>query len=148
VTFRPAPPVEFTVSPAYSWSLDHSGWVGRYRGLKELVRAGTYEFNRYGRDGGSTLLLEDGSYEIDPDGPGPAPAFSLDDPDFSFKSLKVNVVLSWEYEPGSTFYLVWSQNRNDDRDPGDFRLERDVRSLFDTVGENTIQLKVTKWWGL
>ena len=33
-------------------------------------------------------------------------------PDFNVKSFQLNVVLRWEYLPGSTIYLVWSQARD------------------------------------
>ncbi len=32
--------------------------------------------------------------------------------DFSFESLQANVVLRWEYRPGSTLFVVWTQSRN------------------------------------
>ena len=124
--------------------------VGRYRDIKELARPRSYEFNRYGRDGASTIATSEAEnvYLIDPDGPGPAEVFTLANPDFNYKSLKVNLVLRWEYLPGSTFFIVWTQSRTDQRHPGEFRLGRDVHSLLDTVGGNSIQVKVTKWWGV
>ena len=33
-------------------------------------------------------------------------------PDFSFQSFQTNVVLRWEYRPGSTLFVVWTQSRN------------------------------------
>ena len=44
----------------------------------------------------------------------------LRDRDFNFKSLKVNMVLRWEYGPGSTFFFVWTQDRMNFDDPGSF----------------------------
>ncbi|NIU78657.1 MAG: hypothetical protein GWN71_35435, partial [Gammaproteobacteria bacterium] len=38
--------------------------------------------------------------------------FSFADPDFNFKQLRSNLVLRWEYRPGSTLFLVWSQGRS------------------------------------
>jgi hypothetical protein len=124
--------------------------VGTYSDLKELSRPRAYDFSRYGIDGGSTIAFDSAAdaYLIDPDGPGPAESFTLGNPDFNSKSLKVNLVLRWEYMPGSTFYLVWTQNRTDARNPGDFRMGRDIRSLFDSVGENSIQAKITRWWDI
>jgi hypothetical protein len=34
--------------------------------------------------------------------------------DFAFNSFQTNTVLRWEYRPGSTLFLVWSQARNGD----------------------------------
>ncbi len=123
--------------------------AGRYTGLKEFARPHSYEFNLYG-EGGSTIDYDAGDeqYLIDPDGVGPAPAFALDDPDFSYKSLRVNMVLRWEYRPGSTIFLVWTQDRLNYDNPGDFRLGRDARSLLDAPGDDIFMVKVTSWLDL
>lgn len=49
--------------------------------------------------------------------------------DFSLNSFQTNVVLRWEYRPGSTLFLVWSQSRrsNHSLDPFDVT----SRSLFE-----------------
>ena len=39
-----------------------------------------------------------------------------DDPGgFNVQEFRSNVVFRWEYRPGSTLFLVWSQGRQDDR---------------------------------
>lgn len=43
----------------------------------------------------------------------PFPTFPKRDA-FSLSSLQVNTVLRWEYRPGSTLYLVWTQGRQED----------------------------------
>ncbi len=124
--------------------------AGAYSDLKELARPGAYAFNHYGQDNGSTIGQDpaDGSYAIDPDGAGPAETFTLGDPDFNFKSLKVNLILRWEYRPGSTFFFVWTHNRTNYDDPGDFDVPRDARSLFDAHGENLFMIKGTYWFDI
>ena len=85
---------------------------------------------------------DDGNYLIDPDGPdGPAEPFTVDQPNFNFKSLKINVVLRWEYRPGSTLFVVWTQNRADHTYAGDFDLGRDVSLLFRAAGDNIFLFK-------
>ena len=64
------------------------------------------------------------------------------------KSLRGTIVLRWEYRPGSLVYLVWTQNRADDADPGDFRLRRDLRSLLRTAGDNIFLFKVSYRWNM
>jgi hypothetical protein len=116
--------------------------VGAYDGFKELARPGSYDFNRFG-EGGSTVSYGDETYTIDPDGPGGAPVFSFDNPDFNYKSLRGTVVLRWEYRPGSTLYVVWTQDRADYADPGDFRFGRDFRNLLKAPGDNIFMVKFT-----
>ncbi|MFO7654861.1 MAG: DUF5916 domain-containing protein [Candidatus Krumholzibacteriia bacterium] len=121
--------------------------VGRYGGLKEFARPGTFEFTRYGVDGGSTVERDDdGDYVVDPDGPaGPAEPFTVDDPDFNLKSLKINVVFRWEWRRGSTLFLVWTQDRTSYADPGSFDLGRDARTLVEAPGDDIVMAKFT-WW--
>ena len=39
-------------------------------------------------------------------------------PDFNTKSLRGNVVMRWEYKPGSTLFLVWDLSQADLSRPG------------------------------
>ena len=38
--------------------------------------------------------------------------YGFDKPDFNVKEFLSNFVLRWEYNPGSSVYLVWSQTRS------------------------------------
>jgi hypothetical protein len=114
--------------------------VGDYFKFKELRAPRTFDFDVYGENG-STIAKKDQIYTVDPDGPGPAPEFSFFDPNFNLKSLRGTVVLRWEYRPGSTAYLVWTQNRADYAHPGDFDFDRDVSLLFRARGDNIFLLK-------
>jgi hypothetical protein len=116
--------------------------VGKYADFKELAQPATYNFNYYGRDG-STIVRNADGYRIDPDGAGPEADFIFTDPDFNFKSLRGTVVFRWEYRPGSTFYFVWTQNRQDFANPGDFDFGRDVGDLIAAKGDNIFMLKAT-----
>ena len=72
-----------------------------------------------------------------------------EEPDFNWKSFNSNVVLRWEYRPGSALFLVWTQNRGVwDQGVGDFRFKRDWDDLFDTLPGNTFLVKLNYWWNL
>ncbi len=135
-TFTPKLSLQMYVQPLIS--------VGEYSQLKELARPRSYEFNTFG-EGNSTIAKVDGEYHVDPDGAGPAQAFTLSDPDFNFKSLRGSAVLRWEYLPGSTLYLVWTQERVDDSDPGQFRFGRAVSHLFKAQPDNIFLVKLSFW---
>jgi hypothetical protein len=122
--------------------------VASYRDIKELARPDSRAFNTYGRDGNSSITYdtENGEYLIDPDPAAGAESFSLSDPDFNFKSLKVNMVLRWEYRQGSTFFFVWTQDRANFDDPGSFDLGRDAGALFAAPGENIFMVKMAHWF--
>ena len=66
---------------------------------------------------------------------------SVEQPDFNYNSYNSNVVLRWEYRPGSTLFLVWTQAREASDTLGDFKFDRDWDSLFNTVPGNTFLVK-------
>jgi hypothetical protein len=67
-------------------------------------------------------------------------------PDFNEQSFISNIVLRWEYLPGSTLFLVWSHSRS--RDAGEYytTLPEDLRSTFRTAPGNVLLLKISYWW--
>ena len=65
---------------------------------------------------------------------------------FNYKEFRSNVVFRWEYRPGSTLFVVWTQGRQgsvgaEGRD--DFA--GDLRDLFGTHPQNTLLVKVSYW---
>jgi hypothetical protein len=122
--------------------------TGTYGDFKELAEPRTYRFRHYA-DAGSTLIYDAAAreYTADPDASGPAPAFTFDNPDFNVKSLRLNAILRWEFRPGSTLYAVWTEQREDDSHPGDFRAGRDLARLFGAHANDVFLLKLTYWLG-
>ena len=118
---------------------------GEYGTPKEFHRPSAYEFRTYGTDLG-TLSRSENRYTVDPDGAGPARSFNVTDRSFTTRSLRGNAVLRWEYRPGSTFYLVWQQERLNRALMSDFELDRAVGTLFDAQANNVLVLKWTYWF--
>ncbi len=121
--------------------------VGKYDRFRELARPKSFDYTIYGEKG-STIGYADERYQVDPDGEGPAKAFSFGNPDFNVKSLRGTVVWRWEYLPGSLLYVVWTQNRADYAHPGDFQLRRDLGDLLTAPGDNIFLLKVSYRWNM
>jgi hypothetical protein len=68
--------------------------------------------------------------------------------DFNEKSFNSSVVARWEYRPGSTLFVVWTQGRDQsDRDLGSFDARRDYRNLFGARPENVFLIKAAYWVG-
>ncbi len=114
--------------------------VGAYNRFKELAMPKTYAFNVYGEEDSQISNSEDG-YNIVPGDGGDS--FSIDNPDFNYKSLRGTVVLRWEYITGSALYLVWTQNRSDYENPGSFDFGRDFSGMVKAPGDNIFMLKFT-----
>jgi hypothetical protein len=120
--------------------------TGDYPAIKELEAPRTYDFPTYGVDVG-TIDKDPGGYLVDPDGEGPASPFHLADPNFNFKSLRVNAVLRWEFRPGSAAYVVWTQRRQNQVNPGDFSFGRDAGDLLGSPADDVLMVKVAWWFG-
>jgi len=64
----------------------------------------------------------------------------------NFKAFNSNLVLRWEYRPGSTLFVVWSQGRIDPNDVDVTRpMSSDFKRLFNQHPENTFLVKVSYW---
>ena len=131
-TFTPRLGLQAYLQPYYA--------VGDYQAFKEWARTMTFDFNFFGENG-STIAWADGWITADPDGDGPHPAYTFADPDFNLKSFRGTVVLRWEYRPGSMFYLVWTQTREDNAYPGDFNFGRDFDDVFRAPGQHIFLVK-------
>ena len=117
---------------------------GSYTRFKELARPRSYAFTGYPDP---TPTADPDRIVVDPDGPaGPAASHEIDDPNFSLASLRGNAVLRWEYSPGSTLFLVWTQNRSDSESVGNFRAGHGLDRLFNAKADNIFLVKVSYWW--
>jgi hypothetical protein len=76
------------------------------------------------------------------------PVTLADNPDFSTKSLRSNVVFRWEYRRGSTLYFVYNVSNSDGSRPGDFSAFRDLRTGFGAAGTQVLMVKFNYWLGL
>ncbi len=57
-------------------------------------------------------------------------AYRVENPDFNIRQLNTHAVLRREYRPGSTLFVVCSQNRSDFEADGRFHLRRYTGDLF------------------
>jgi len=73
---------------------------------------------------------------------------SSSSPDFNDKVLNANVVLRWEYMPGSTIYLVWTHERYGTETAYGRGFGDDIAAAFKLPVNNTILAKISYWWSL
>lgn len=84
---------------------------------------------------------------------GRAPAYSdryrpivhAGNPDFNIRSFRTTNVLRWEYQPGSTLFVVWQAGKQGFENIGDFRFGRDFSNLFSAPSHNTFLVKFSYW---
>ncbi len=86
------------------------GTSGQYSNFKSIVDAKASEYRgRYRAITPSALI--DGMYAVDENNDNTSD-YSFGKPDFNFGQFRSNMVMRWEYIPGSTFFLVWTRERN------------------------------------
>ncbi|MEO8635127.1 MAG: DUF5916 domain-containing protein [Gemmatimonadales bacterium] len=144
--------INWTFTPRLSLELYAQPLIasGNYRGYKELARPKSFAFDRYGLNGSTITPVTDPDgivqeYTVDPTGSGTS-TFAVPNLDFSFASLRGNAVLRWEYLTGSTLYLVWTQDRSDFAQDGDFRLGHSLSQLAQAHGNHIFAVKLSYWW--
>ena len=77
---------------------------------------------------------------MDENGDGAAD-YGFGNPDFNFRQSRSNLVLRWEYIPGSALYVVWSQGRTGRLMDGTFDMGRDFGDLFGLHPHNVFLIK-------
>ena len=100
--------------------------IGDYTNFKELVEPRSYQFKPY-------PLKRN--------------------PDFHMRALRGNTVLRWEFRPGSTLFLVWSQSRaiqleEVGAEELEFRPFHRLGSSFTDEGKNIFLIKCRYWFGV
>jgi hypothetical protein len=126
-TFSAGVRINWTFSPALSLQTYIQPLIssGAYANFGDLARPRSYEFVRYAA--------------------GALPP-GVSNPDFTFKSIRGNAVLRWEFKPGSAAYFVWTQSRDDAESNGEFRFGNSFRSLLDAKADNIFLVKFAFGW--
>lgn len=66
----------------------------------------------------------------------------------TFKTLNANIVLRWEFLPGSTLFFAWTQARQN-LEPFFFtKVTKDFSNTFDIPPDNVFLLKLNYWFNL
>jgi hypothetical protein len=89
-------------------------------------------------------------YKIDEDADGKTD-YTIDNTDFNVKQFLSNLVVRWEYNPGSTVFLVWSQTRSYFTDSGQMDFFNNLGDLFNkgkNVPHNIFLIKFSYRFGL
>jgi len=120
---------------------------GDFLNYKQLLQPKSFNFDTLDEGTRSFIDPSDGDRHLDFNGDSVSD-FSFSDRDFNFRSLRMNMVLRWEYRPGSRVFVVWQQNRSQRESIGSFNFGRDFRNLFSGASENIFIIKFNYWFGI
>lgn len=121
--------------------------AGRYDRFKRITNPRAEGKARYSVFSGRQINYVDSleTYFVDENLDGQTD-YSFGKPDFNYKQFQSNLVVRWEYLPGSTLYLVWSQSRSGYESIGDFDMRDDLWNLYRTVPDNVFLVKMNYWF--
>ena len=118
---------------------------GRFYDFGELPAARSREMRVYGQSAGTAITVESNGTRSVRDG---SSTFTLPALDFNRLSFRSNLVLRWEYLPGSTAFLIWQQSRQDTGAAGELIRPRDLLDATRGAGDNVFAVKVSYWLGV
>jgi hypothetical protein len=119
---------------------------GRFYDYGELPAPRSRELRTYGAPGtGTTITKDSAGVSTVTDGTA---TFTIPALDFNRLSFRSNLVLRWEWLPGSTAFLIWQQSRQDQTAAGQLISPRDVWSSTQVAGDNFFVFKVSYWLGV
>jgi hypothetical protein len=114
---------------------------GRFYDYGELLTPRESDRLRYGTSGTTMDVEADGSRVVRIG----ALSYRLDNRDFNRLSFRSNVVLRWEWRPGSTLYLVWQQDRGNTDGIGSLVSPADMFRSVTAPGKNVLVIKTSFW---
>jgi hypothetical protein len=168
---RPHPQWQLTVSPAYVREVSSQQYVATLPGGGPDTYGGRYIFGRIDRSTYSAQVRANYTFKPDLnldfygepfvasgryDSLGelaaartrrllPVGLDQLPPEDFLVRSFRSNLVLRWEWRPGSVFYLVWQQNRETEDATRERASIGDVFRSLGARGDNFFAVKMSVW---
>jgi hypothetical protein len=144
ITFR----INFTINPELSIEYYGQPFIsaGKYSAFKKITHGTADKFRERFIEYTPVELTYDplhNTYNVNDGG-----VFSFSNPDYNFRQFRSNLVVRWEYLPGSTIYLVWSQGRTSNDSNGLFSFGSDMKDLFKITPHNVFLIKFSYWFDL
>jgi hypothetical protein len=146
LTFR----ANLSITPELSVQYYGSPFIGtgRYTVFKKATDTLAHRYeDRFHAYGASEIAYDPGSnvYRVNEAGGGAGSSYAFDNPDFSFRQFRSNLVARWEFKPGSSLYLVWSQGRTESVPGWESSLAANWDALWARPGDNVFLVKASFW---
>lgn len=148
ITFR----IDFALTPELIIQYYGSPYlsVGDYSHFKYISNARAKDYSEmYTEISDKNLVLNESenSYEIYESNPD-KPYYEFENPNFNFREFRSNLVVRWEFRPGSTFYLVWTHGRSQWENVSNYSLRHNMDHLWDIYPTNIFLTKFSYWFAL
>jgi hypothetical protein len=125
--------------------------TGKYYDHKFIIQPMSDSYHsRFWTYSPSQISYDGSQYNVDENVDGKTD-YTIGKSDFNVKQFLSNLVVRWEYSPGSTVFLVWSQTRSYYTDSGQMDFFNNVGDLFNrgkNVPHNVFLIKFSYRFGL
>jgi len=74
--------------------------------------------------------------------------YNLNNPDFNFQEFRSNLVGRWEFKPGSTLYLVWTNTRSAYSDQRNQSILESFGNIMKVNSQNVFMIKFSYWFAI
>jgi hypothetical protein len=118
--------------------------IGKYANFREVADASNKDLNlRY--NALNHIPRKDNYYSLQKDG---VTTYTIKNPDFNFQELNSNLVGRWEFRPGSTLYLVWTNSRSAYSDQLNQSIWKSFGNIWNVNSQNVFMIKFSYWFSL
>jgi hypothetical protein len=137
---------EYFLSPEFSVQYYGNPYasIGKYNEFREVKDASNRSLDeRYGNlvqtnlSNNQYLLKSESGTE-----------YTIHNPDFNYQEFSSNLVGRWEFKPGSTIYLVWTNTRSAYSDNLDQNIWKSFGNIWNVAPQNVFMIKFSYWFSL
>jgi uncharacterized protein YkuJ len=143
--------IDYIITPELSIQFYGNPFIstGKYTNFKRATNTmdKKYENRFYGiQPAELTYNTEDNAFAVNEVQTGRS--YSFDNPDFSFREFRFNLVARWEYKPNSILYLVWAQDRSGRASEYIPSISQNTKDLFNYHPGNVLMIKLNYWFSI
>ncbi|MDP3913321.1 MAG: DUF5916 domain-containing protein [Bacteroidota bacterium] len=137
---------EYFISPEISLQYYGNPYAstGKFENFREVADAGNKSLGlRYNKL--QSTLQPDNYYQLQKNG---VPVSWIKNPDFNYHEFRSNMVGRWEFRPGSTLYLVWTNTRSEYSDQFNQSILKSFGNIWKVQSQNVFMVKFSYWFSL
>ena len=145
VTLTTSLRANYSINPNLSVQLYASPFIsrGKYTNFSYATNTTDKNFNnRANWLTNSQITSSNNSYLVD-ENTDAVTDYSFSNPDFAYVQFQSNLVVRWEYVPGSEIFLVWSRGVSGGADVNDSLLTSINKQAFNQPADDTFLIKAT-----
>jgi hypothetical protein len=135
--------INYTITPDLTIQYWGQPFVaaGKYNDFKFITNPKAQDFtDRFHTYSANQLSFDESGYNVDDNMDG-STDYRFRNPDFNVREFLSNLVIRWEFNPGSSVYFVWNQTRSVNDNIGEIQYFNDLDQMFSIKPHNIFLIK-------